>query len=111
MGARHYGVPVYVGLPTSTIDLSCRSGDSIKIEERGAEEVLNVNGHRVAPEVQVFNPAFDVTPFKFITGFVTEYGILYPPFEVNLKLVKERSENIIRQKWERRKQNFMKNRA
>jgi len=106
--AHHYGVPVYVGLPTSTIDLSCRTGASIKIEERGAEEVLCASGHRIAPEVPVFNPAFDVTPSKFITGFVTEHGILYPPFDANIRKVKEKSERLIRETWEKRKQNYMK---
>merc|ERR1719245_212230 len=109
--AHHYGVPVYVGLPTSTIDLSCRNGNSIRIEERGAEEVLSIHGHRVAPDVQVFNPAFDVTPYKFITGYVTEYGIVHPPFDVNLHLIKEKSEKVIRQRWESRKHSYMNKRA
>ena len=85
-------VPVYPVFPTSTVDLSLASGDLIPIEERSADEVLNieVNGVRVTPlGAKARNPAFDVTPHKLITALVTENGIAFPPFKVNLaRLVK-----------------------
>ncbi len=80
-------VPVYPVFPTSTVDLSLVNGDLIPIEERGAEEVLNIeiNGARVTPAgAKARNPAFDVTPHALITALVTENGIAYPPFEENL---------------------------
>lgn len=78
--ARHYGVPFYVVMPTSTLDRRCPDGASIPIEQRGAEEVLGHAGVRWAAEVPVFNPAFDVTPAELITGWVTERGVWRPPF-------------------------------
>eukprot|EP00741_Cyanophora_paradoxa_P023930 tig00021687_g23112.t1 len=84
--ARENGIPVYAAVPTSTIDLNMAHGDLIPIEERSADEVTHVNGSAVAPEgVPVFNPAFDVTPHKYLTGIVTEAGICYPPFGVSLR--------------------------
>jgi len=85
--ARENGIPFYAVVPTSTIDLSLPTGDHIPIEERGAEEVtdLTLFGRPVAPAgIQVGNPAFDVTPYRYVTGIVTENGVAYPPFEVNL---------------------------
>lgn len=80
--ARHHGVPFYSVAPTSSFDPSCPSGDRIAIEHRGAEEVAVPLGVRVAPAASaVFNPAFDVTPAALVTGYVTERGILHPPFE------------------------------
>jgi methylthioribose-1-phosphate isomerase len=79
--ARHHGVPFYVAAPLSTIDIALPSGDSIPIEERGASEVTDVAGVRVAPSgIGVYAPAFDVTPNGLITGIVTEAGVLFPPF-------------------------------
>jgi methylthioribose-1-phosphate isomerase len=80
-------VPVYTVVPTSTIDLALASGDLIPIEERPAEEVLNIQagGKPVAPQnATARNPAFDITPHRLLTGIVTEYGVIYPPFEENL---------------------------
>ncbi len=83
--ARENNVPVYAVMPTSTIDMSLASGREIPIEERGAEEVTTIDGVRIAPVgVQVGNPAFDVTPNKYLTAIVTERGIVYPPFTENL---------------------------
>ena len=79
--AQENGIPVYAVAPTSTIDLSLPDGDQIPIEERGADEVTHVGDTLIAPEgVPVYNPAFDVTPHRYITGIVTEEGICYPPF-------------------------------
>lgn len=81
--AKYYGIPFYVCAPMSTIDMNCPCGDSIEIEERPAEEVTEMwYEKRMAPEgVHVYNPAFDVTDAELITAFVTEKGIIYPPFD------------------------------
>ncbi|MBI5567880.1 MAG: S-methyl-5-thioribose-1-phosphate isomerase [Chloroflexi bacterium] len=86
--AKENGVPFYPVLPTSTIDLSLAHGDLIPIEERDEKEVTEIDGVRIAPPgVKVGNPAFDVTPHKYVTGIVTENGIAYPPFEISLRRV------------------------
>ena len=78
-------VPFYVGLPKSTIDMNTPSGDLIKIEERPSKEVTHVGTWQITPDnTPVGNPAFDVTPAKYITAFITEDGIVYPPYEENL---------------------------
>jgi methylthioribose-1-phosphate isomerase len=90
--AQANGVPFYPCVPTSTVDLSLPTGDDIPIEERPTEEVTEIiyQGRRVAPEgVHAANPAFDVTPHRYITGIVTENGIAYPPFEVSLRKMTE----------------------
>ena len=81
--AKYYGIPFYVCAPTSTIDMSMKSGDEIVIEERPAEEVTEMwYSKRMAPEgVKVNNPAFDVTDHTLVTGIITEKGIAYPPFD------------------------------
>ena len=87
LAARDNSVPVYAVVPTSTIDLSLANGEHIVIEERGQEEVLNlqINGSRVAPDQAVArNPAFDVTPHHLLNAIITENGIVYPPFLDNL---------------------------
>lgn len=76
LAAADNGVPFYVAAPLSTIDLATASGDDIQIEERDAEEVTRIGDTRVAPAgAPVFNPAFDVTPARLITGIITERGI------------------------------------
>ncbi len=84
--AKENGVPFYAVVPTSTIDLSLSCGDEIPIEERDPTEVTHIDGCQIAPDgVQVFNPAFDVTPHRYVTGIITENGIAYPPFEQSLR--------------------------
>lgn len=84
--AKEHGIPFYVVAPTSTVDLAMDHGDQIEIEERKHEEVTHISGVRIAPEgIGVANPAFDVTPARYITGIVTEAGIAYPPFAANLQ--------------------------
>ncbi|NWG05420.1 MAG: S-methyl-5-thioribose-1-phosphate isomerase [Chloroflexi bacterium] len=88
LAAHDNGVPFYPVVPTSTIDLSLAHGDLIPIEERDPEEVLGLefHGERVAPKnAKARNIAFDVTPNRLVTGIVTENGIVYPPFEINLR--------------------------
>ncbi len=83
--AHENNIPFYAVMPTSTIDMTLSNGDLIPIEERDAREVTHIEGVPIAPEgVRVGNPAFDVTPNKYITALVTERGVVYPPFDVNL---------------------------
>lgn len=90
--ARENGIPFYSVVPTSTVDLQTTTGEDIPIEERDHREVTHVRGVPIAPEgVQVANPAFDVTPHRYVTGIVTEEGIAYPPFEINLRRVVEKA--------------------
>ncbi|MBE7557699.1 S-methyl-5-thioribose-1-phosphate isomerase [bacterium] len=84
--AREHGIPFYVAAPTSTLDLSLAHGGLIPIEEREALEVSHGLGRRTAPPgVAIYNPAFDVTPARYITGIITEHGIAAPPYEVSLR--------------------------
>ncbi|OYV67387.1 MAG: S-methyl-5-thioribose-1-phosphate isomerase [Gemmatimonadetes bacterium 21-71-4] len=79
--ARHHRVPFYVVAPWSSFDLTCETGAEIPIEQRGAEEVTRPLGVQAAPEgSSAYNPAFDVTSAKLVSGWVTERGILKPPF-------------------------------
>lgn len=83
--ARAHGVPFYVIGPTSTVDLSIPDGDAITIEERVGGEVSHIGSEQLTPDgVTVANPAFDVTPARYITAIVTEQGIAYPPYEESL---------------------------
>ena len=87
--AKVYNVPFYVVAPTSTIDFEIESGKEIIIEERSPEEVTHINGVRIAPEgIEVYNPAFDVTPHENITGIITEKGIIKPPYKENILKLK-----------------------
>jgi len=91
--ARENGIPCYAVVPTSTIDLSLPDGDHIPIEERDPEEITKIDGVSIAPEgVPVHNPAFDVTPYRYLTGIITEEGIAYPPFYDSLRRLKEAAE-------------------
>lgn len=90
IAAKRFGVPFYVCAPTSTIDPDTAAGDGIIIEERPAEEVSDMwyKSRMTGDRVKVFNPAFDVTEAEFITAFVTEKGILRPPFDISLAAVR-----------------------
>lgn len=86
--AKYFDVPFYAISPLSTIDMRIPSGDQIEIENRDLDEVRMVNGTYVTmPDANVVNYAFDVTPHELITAFVTEKGIIYPPYEENFKLL------------------------
>lgn len=77
--ARAHGIPFYVAAPRSTFDLSLQRGEEVIIEERPVDEVLTIQGKRVAPEgIEVYNPAFDITPAAYVTAIVTEKGIISP---------------------------------
>ena len=85
--ARENGIPFYIAAPTSTIDLSLPDGDGIEIEERAPEEVTRFGGVRTAPEgVAAVNPAFDVTPHRYISAIVTESGVASAPYAESLLL-------------------------
>ena len=89
--AKTHDVPFYVVAPTSTIDFEIKSGDEIEIEERAREEVSHIQGVQIAPdEIDVYNPAFDVTPAENITGIVTEKKVIKKPFVEGIKEVKRR---------------------
>jgi methylthioribose-1-phosphate isomerase len=88
--AHAHGIPFYVAAPVSTLDLSIVSGEHIPIEERAAEEVTTIGGQRIAPEgVRVGNPAFDVTPARYVTAIVTERGVAEAPYEASLRALLE----------------------
>jgi methylthioribose-1-phosphate isomerase len=83
--AKENGVPFYVAAPISTLDLTLASGDEIPIEQRAASEVTHVYGVPVAPEgIAVQNPAFDVTPARYVTAIITERGVARAPYEESL---------------------------
>ncbi len=91
--AKENGVPFYPVVPTSTIDLNLAHGDLIPIEERSGDEVVSVLGQAIAPAgITARNPAFDVTPHRYVTGIVTETGIVYPPFGKNLRRAVEEAQ-------------------
>ena len=85
--AKHYGIPVYVLGPTSTIDMNCPDGDHIPIELRDPAEIREkwYQEPMALPEVKCYNPAFDVTDHSLITAIITERGICYPPFAESFK--------------------------
>src|SRR6266704_1972491 len=79
--ALHHGVPFYCAAPSTTIDATLADGDGIPIEQRSADEVKTVAGRTVAPAAAAaLNPAFDVTPARYVSGFVTDRGLEQPPF-------------------------------
>ena len=89
IAAKEHNIPFYIAAPLSTIDISISSGKDIPIEERDREEVTHINGNRIYPEgVDIINPSFDVTPAKFITGIITEVGILKPDYINSIKVAK-----------------------
>ena len=87
--AQRHSVPFYVAAPLSSIDLGCTSGDDIPIEFRPPKELTEFAGKLITPKgVDVFNPAFDVTPADLVTAIITERGVAYPPFEKSLSKLK-----------------------
>ena len=84
--AREHGIPFYVAAPLSTVDFTIKSGEGIPIEERSIEEVSHICGKRIVPRgISVWNPAFDVTPNKFVSAIITNAGIALKPYRKNLK--------------------------
>jgi methylthioribose-1-phosphate isomerase len=94
--AKNFGIPFYVAAPTPTIDLRTPTGKEIPIEEREEEEVTNRFGVYTAPKgVNVYNPAFDVTPNEYVTAIVTEKGIVEAPYEENLQKLFKGAPDVI----------------
>jgi methylthioribose-1-phosphate isomerase len=88
--AKEHGIPFYVAAPFSTIDLTTADGSKIPIEQRNIHEVTHIAGRQMVPEgVQVENPAFDVTPAKYVSAIVTERGIVRAPYQESLKRLAE----------------------
>jgi methylthioribose-1-phosphate isomerase len=93
--AREHGIPFYVAAPWSTIDLATPTGDDIVIEQRSAREVTHFNDKQVTPDdVGIHNPAFDVTPAKYVTAIVTERGVLRAPYGESLRMLHSESEAL-----------------
>ena len=89
--AKENNVPFYVAAPISTLDLTLASGDLIPIEERAGKEVTHVGGVHVAPDdIGVANPAFDVTPNRYITGIITERGVARAPYTESLRILAQK---------------------
>jgi len=88
--AKENGIPFYVAAPTTTVDLQLGSGEEIPIEERSADEVTQIRGQQIAPvATQVCNPAFDVTPNRYVTAIITEKGVASAPYAAALKALCE----------------------
>lgn len=89
ISAKRFNVPFYICAPTSTIDMNTKIGDDIEIELRPGEEITDMwYEHKMGPDkAKTYNPAFDVTDSDLITAIITEKGIVYPPFEENLKKI------------------------
>jgi methylthioribose-1-phosphate isomerase len=88
--AKEHGIPFYVAAPLSTIDLEASDGTKIPIEQRNPSEITHIGGKQMVPEgVQIENPAFDVTPAKYVTAIVTEHGIARAPYAESLKRLAE----------------------
>ena len=84
--AHEHSIPFYVAAPLSTIDLSTPDGDHIPIEERDQREVTHLGASRLTPEgAKIRNPAFDITPYRYIAGVITERGIFRPPYSESLR--------------------------
>lgn len=90
--AQRHRVPFYVAAPLSSIDLDCPAGAAIPIEQRAAKELTEFRGKQVTPKgIQVFNPAFDVTPAELVSAIITERGIARPPYGKSLAALKRNS--------------------
>ena len=93
--AREHGIPFYVAAPWSSVDMECPDGEHIPIEQRSAREVTHVGPTRIAPEgVKVENPAFDVTPARYVTAIITERGVARAPYGESLKRLAEAAVSV-----------------
>jgi methylthioribose-1-phosphate isomerase len=93
--AKEHNIPFYVAAPISTVDLATPDGSKIPIEQRNAREVTHIGGKQMTPDgVDIENPAFDVTPAKYVTAIVTERGIAKAPYEESLRRLAGRSSEV-----------------
>jgi methylthioribose-1-phosphate isomerase len=94
--AKEHGIPFYVTAPWSTIDMATPTGEQIPIEERAAKEVTHFNGRQITPtNAGISNPAFDVTPAKYVTAIITELGVLRAPYGNALQSLAEEKSNTV----------------
>jgi len=92
--AREHNVPFYVAAPVSTFDLTIASGEHIPIEEREPGEVTHLRGVRIAPDVSVANPAFDVTPARLVSAIICEHGVARAPYQESLRRLAENAVTV-----------------
>jgi methylthioribose-1-phosphate isomerase len=84
--AKEHGIPFYVAAPISTVDMECPDGNGIPIEQRNEKEVTHIAGKQMVPDgVSVENPAFDVTPAKYVAAIITERGVAHAPYQESLR--------------------------
>ena len=89
IAAKFHNIPFYIAAPSSTFDFNLKNGNQIIIEERDSKEIKEYNNKEISPkEIDVYNPAFDVTDNTLITGFITEKEILYPPYDISFSKLK-----------------------
>ncbi len=93
--ARRHGIPFYVAGPRTTFDIETADGTATVVEERGPDEVRGLGGRASAPALtEVWNPAFDVTPVDLIDAFVTDVGVIEPPYGTTIRAALERSGDV-----------------
>jgi methylthioribose-1-phosphate isomerase len=93
--AKEHGIPFYVAAPISTVDLDCPSGNEIPIEKRNIKEVTHIAGKQMVPDgVDAENPAFDVTPAKYVAAIITERGIARAPFDESLRMLVTQQDKV-----------------
>jgi methylthioribose-1-phosphate isomerase len=93
--AKEHGIPFYVAAPISTVDLACPDGSKIPIEQRSAKEVTHIGGKQMVPDgVEIENPAFDVTPAKYVAAIITERGIARAPYGESLRRLAAMEANV-----------------
>jgi methylthioribose-1-phosphate isomerase len=86
--ARYFKIPFYVAAPLSSFDPVCPSGTDITIEQRAEQEMREFNGRLIVPDkARIENPAFDITPAELITAFITEHGVVHPPYPQTLPMI------------------------
>jgi methylthioribose-1-phosphate isomerase len=94
--AKENGIPFYVAAPISTVDLACATGDGIPIEQRNAREVTHIAGKQMTPNgVSIENPAFDVTPAKYVNAIITERGIAREPYGDSLQKLADAESKVV----------------
>jgi methylthioribose-1-phosphate isomerase len=94
--AKEHGIPFYVAAPLSTIDVATATGDGIPIEQRDAREVTHSNGKQMTPDgCGIENPAFDVTPAKYVTAIITERGVLREPYHESIRKMMETADEAV----------------
>ena len=86
MLAKEHGIPFYVAAPWSTVDLATPDGDHVPIEQRSSREVTHIAGKQMTPDgIRIENPAFDVTPHRYVTAIITERGVAKQPYAESLQ--------------------------